>query len=248
MNESVPLEPNPDGQQLRFRSAARSDSGPIRRLNEDRFVDLPDAGLWAVADGMGGHEAGDVAAQMVASAVAEAASSRPVNPEHVREAVEQVNCDLTGQAAQRGTSGSTVVALMAGAESRFCCLWAGDSRAYVFRDGGLLPLTRDHSFVQELVEAGLLSRTQARNHPRANVITRAVGVAAELQLEIAEGAMWPGDIFLLCSDGLTGALEEERIGSFLTDGDLDRAADRMLAAAVTAPALDNVTFVLVAVA
>jgi len=220
----------------------------MRRLNEDRFVDLPEAGLWAVADGMGGHEAGDIAAQMVATAVADAASSAPVNSEAVSEAVGQVNRVLTGQTAQRGTSGSTVVALIAGDEGRFSCLWAGDSRAYVFRDGGLLPLTRDHSFVQELVEAGLLSRIEARNHPRANVITRAVGVAEDLQLETAEGAMWPGDIFLLCSDGLTGALDEERISSFLSDADLDRAADRMMAAAVTAPALDNVTFVLVAVA
>jgi serine/threonine-protein phosphatase Stp1 len=247
LSESAPFVPDGSGQQLRFRSAARSDSGPIRRLNEDRFVDLSSAGLWAVADGMGGHEAGDVAAEMVASAVMGAASDSPVKPEAVRDAVGQVNCDLTGQTAQRGTSGSTIVALIAGDDGRFACLWAGDSRAYVYRDGGLLPLTRDHSFVQELVEAGLLSRTEARNHPRANVITRAVGVADDLQLESAEGAMWPGDIFLLCSDGLTGALDEERIASFLADGDLDRAADRLLAAAVTAPALDNVTFVLVAV-
>lgn len=232
---------------VRWISAARSDSGPMRSLNEDRLVDLPEAGLWAVADGMGGHRAGDVAAQMVADAIMAASADGVPSPQRLDAALQSVNAALVGQRSpgMGGTSGSTVVALLL-SEGRYVCLWAGDSRAYRFRDGRLESISRDHSLVQEMVEVGMLTPAEARIHPRANVITRAVGVADPLRLDFATGSCEVGEMFLLCSDGLVGALQEDQISAMLREPDLERAADRLLAAALAAPARDNVTLVLVA--
>lgn len=227
-------------------SAARSECGPMRPLNEDRLVDMPEAGLWAVADGMGGHRAGDVAAQMVADALVAAAADGALSSQRLDAALQSVNAALVGQRSpgMGGTSGATVVALLL-SEGRYICLWAGDSRAYRMRAGGLEPISRDHSLVQEMVDAGVITPAEARVHPRANVITRAVGVADPLRLDMATGEVADGEMFLLCSDGLVGALREDRIAEILAEPDLERAADTLIAAAVAAPARDNVTLVLV---
>ncbi|MDB5698614.1 MAG: serine/threonine protein phosphatase [Alphaproteobacteria bacterium] len=243
------LAADPPGPAPHFTSIARSHHGAVRELNEDRFVDLPEFGLWAVADGMGGHQAGDVAAQMTADSLAGLASGGAVpTPGDVIEAVEAVNAALLtrGAAGGGGTSGTTLVSLLID-EAGYTCLWVGDSRAYLFRDGMLTRISRDHSLVQEMVDAGVLSPEQARVHPRAHVITRAVGVADPIRLEAIAGSIEPGDIFLLCSDGLTGALEESEIEAFLAAGEPVGAADAMLAASLANRARDNVTLVLVEV-
>jgi serine/threonine protein phosphatase PrpC len=227
-------------------SAARTDTGPKRQLNEDRLVDVPAFGLFAVADGMGGHRAGDLAAQMVADAIVGTAGAGEAA---IAGALQSVNAHLVEQAAAGGVramSGATIVSLLIQGD-RYVCQWAGDSRAYLWRGGRLLQISRDHSFVQEMVDAGALSPAEARGHPRANVITRAVGVASPLLLDAADGALAAGDRFLLCSDGLCGVLDDEEIATFLAVPDLDRAADDMLAAALAKPAHDNVTLILVAV-
>jgi len=231
----------PDLEEM-FEAASRSDSGPMRALNEDRVVVSP--GLWAVADGMGGHEAGDVAAQMVADALAALAGKGDlVAVADAVAALEGANAALL-HGTLGGTSGSTIVALIVHGRT-YHCLWAGDSRAYLWRENRLRPLTRDHSLVQELVDAGVLEPDQARDHPRANVITRAIGVSELLQLDRADGRVESRDIFLLCSDGLTGALSEWEIASLLARADLDTLADDMLGAALAKPARDNVSFILI---
>lgn len=229
-------------------SAARSHEGALRELNEDRFIDLSDVGLWAVADGMGGHQAGDMAAQMTVDALgALVENDFAPAPAAIHDAIEGVNARLLARVSKGGVSaasGSTLIALIADRGS-YTCLWAGDSRAYLLRGGQLVPISHDHSLVQEMVDAGLLSAEEARSHPRSNVITRAVGVVNDLRLEAVTGNLEIGDRLLLCSDGLTATLEEKHIATLLAKSELATAADALLAAALAGRARDNVTFVLI---
>lgn len=164
---------------LVWTSAAASHAGRVRRYNEDAYFANPQQGIWCVADGMGGHAAGDLAARMLVEALAllEAGPNLAASVELLRTAIEKVNVALCGDyilAQTGGTCGSTVVALaIAGAEC--ACLWAGDSRLYLYRAGSLYQMSRDHSLVQELLDQRLIESHEAGQHPRRHVITRAVG-------------------------------------------------------------------------
>jgi serine/threonine protein phosphatase PrpC len=233
---------------LVFRSAARTHAGTRRTVNEDRVLDRTSKGLWAIADGMGGHQAGDVAASTVVEAMA-AIDHGPSGYAYLGDiiaAVEQANAAIfTGRAAEgAGASGSTLVALIAH-EGHYACLWAGDSRAYLFRDGALAAITRDHSLVQQLVDQGDVPEERRRQHPNAHIITRAVGVDARVELDRQFAAIAPGDVFLLCSDGLTACLDDAEMASALAGADLDVAADALLQTALGRQALDNVSLILV---
>ncbi len=231
------------------RSAARTHVGAVRALNEDDYLDNGQLGLWAVADGMGGHQAGDLASRLTIealAAIAPAASGYGLLGA-VREALRHTNARLLAEAASIGRGavvGSTVVALLI-RDGHFACLWAGDSRAYRLRDGRLDLVTHDHSVMQEMVDRGEITAEDARSHPYANLITRALGVAERLDTDLSHGAIEPGDLFLLCSDGLTGALMEAEIADILGRNALDTAADALIAAALDRGAKDNVTVVLV---
>jgi protein phosphatase/serine/threonine-protein phosphatase Stp1 len=223
-----------------------TDVGAVRTRNEDSLVCRDDAGLWAVADGAGGHGAGDVASQ----AVAEALSGLPRQLSasellaQVRLRLTAVHAELQQRAAAAGPArilASTVAVLLARG-GHFAALWAGDSRIYLLRGGVLKRVTRDHSVVQEMVDAGTLTEAEAESHPQANVITRAIGARGELQLDKLSDRILPGDAFLLCSDGLFKALPEELIGERLRSG--AGAAD-LVAEAVASGARDNVTAVVV---
>lgn len=208
-----------------------------------------DRGLWAVADGMGGHDAGDVASSKVAEALlrlpivygldnlveAAVAALRRVNQELI---------EMGGPTESRRTIGSTVVGL-AIANDQFRCFWAGDSRAYRIRDGQIIQLSRDHSMVQDLVDAGLLDPEDAHNHPNANVITRAVGVVEELRIDTVSGDAKPGDRFLLASDGLTRLVDDTELVAILTSDNAAAAADRLIETALSRGAPDNVTMIIV---
>ena len=208
-------------------------------------------GLWAVADGMGGHEAGDVASSKIADALQHLPIVYDVD-ELVASAaasLQTVNHELIQLARGDGlprTIGSTVVALaISGAEMR--CLWAGDSRAYRLRAGKLVQLTRDHSLVQELVNAGMLHPREAQDHPQSNVVTRAVGVSEDLKLEVATGDARPGDLFLLASDGLTRVVPDDDLAAEMETGTLDAIADRLVELVLQRGAPDNVSLILVRV-
>ena len=203
-------------------------------------------GLWAVADGMGGHDAGDVAS----AKVAEALYGLPIvygldeTAESAVQALERVNDELIALGGVGRTIGSTVVGL-AIAGSEFRCFWAGDSRGYQIRGHEIVQLTRDHSLVQDLVDAGMLAAEEAENHPNSNIVTRAVGVQDDLKAEIASGDAKPGDIFLLASDGLTRVVGDVELLDELTSASPDEAADRLIETVLSRGAPDNVSLVIV---
>jgi serine/threonine protein phosphatase PrpC len=226
-------------------SAAATDPGKIRTCNEDALLARPDHGLWVVADGMGGHQAGDFASLAVIAALAaiDPRGTGAARLLEIHERLARVNDRLRAEAARRrppAVIGSTVVVLLVD-QDRFACVWAGDSRLYRLRAGRLECLTRDHSQVQELVDAGLMSRDQAERHPLSNVVTRAIGGDAVLALDEIGGVVVPGDRFLLCSDGLTKAVAEARIEQVLTEAPLLLAPARLIEQALAAGGPDNVT-------
>jgi serine/threonine protein phosphatase PrpC len=231
----------------RYGSAAATHVGTVRTLNEDAWLDRPDLGLWAVADGMGGHEGGEVASAAVVDALDTVSSFATAYAfrDAVAQALIEANSKLVDLSADRGTMGSTVVSLLAH-EAHYACLWAGDSRAYLYRAGALKRLTRDHSLVQEMVDAGAISEESARRHPRSNVITRAVGAGEQLEVESVFGPIQAGDRFLLCSDGLTAVVTDREIAEHMIRAPLEAAAERLLDQALARGAPDNVTLVLVA--
>lgn len=234
---------------MNFDCASRTHVGLVRKLNEDAYVSRPEVGLWAVADGMGGHQAGDVASGLLAETLGEivAFGSGYAFLEEVHAGVQRVNRTLIARAAAMAPGtviGSTIVSLLI-YQGHYACLWAGDSRAYLLRGGTLDQLTRDHSMVQDMIDSGALSRQDARTHRRANVITRAVGVSDRLALDLHQGPIEPGDTFILCSDGLTGMLHDHEILSRVDGRPLRQAADDLLAMTLERGAKDNVTFVLI---
>lgn len=236
---------------FRWTSAERSHVGMVRTINEDACLARPDLGLWAVADGMGGHEAGDVASQMIVDTLGQLEPPTDWDSflNAVRQGLCEVNQHLREQSAQRyqnRTIGSTVVVLLL-RDTLSACLWVGDSRIYRLRDGQLQQITRDHSHVQELVDQGLISAAEAHRHPLANVITRAVGSAEELQVDQVIDTLQTEDTFLLCSDGLNKAVSDEEIAHFLTqsNGQCEEAVKALIHLALMREANDNVTTVMV---
>lgn len=233
---------------LHWDSASRTHVGTVRKLNEDSVLERPDRGLWAVADGMGGHAAGDFASAAVVAALdgISAPASLGALVGEVRQQLQAVNQSLSEEARQRGQDviGSTVVVLVLfGAHA--VALWAGDSRAYLYRQGELKQLTRDHSQVEEFVNLGLITPEQAEGHPASNIITRAVGVAGHLELDSEMFEIAAGDTVMLCSDGLYRELDNGEIGVCLALDDCQQACDALLEKALSHGARDNVTVAVV---
>lgn len=230
-------------------AAARSDVGCVRSQNEDNFALLPDSGLWVVADGMGGHAAGDVASGLIVEELASLGIAVSAADQRARflERLDRANQRILAYAAANGltTVGATVVALMVH-EAELSCAWAGDSRAYLLRDGVLTPLTRDHSEIGALLDEGALTADEARQSPRRHVITRAIGIAADMAPEMVTGVIRPGDRLLLCSDGLTEHLNDEELTAALTlPVPPDAAVEELIALTLGRGARDNVTAVVI---
>ena len=207
-----------------------------------------DRGLWAVADGMGGHDAGDVASAKVTEALLRLPIVYGLDElvESAIVALKRVNHELIALAASddvQRTIGSTVVGL-AVADGQFRCFWAGDSRAYRIRDEQIDQLTRDHSLVQELVDAGMLTPQEAENHPNASVITRAVGVIEELKIDTVSGDVRSGDQFLLASDGLTRVVDDRELAAELTSRPPAEAVERLIDTVLSRGAPDNVSIII----
>ena len=236
--------------QFRWTSAACTDVGRVRTRNEDACLAMPDRGIWAVADGMGGHAVGDFASRAIIQALStlpEPASLEDA-ADHARIATQTVNQLLIEEALRMKVRviGSTVVMLLA-CERRCSCLWAGDSRLYLLRDGHLKQLSRDHSQVERLKARGLITAEEARHHPAHNTITRAVGAAATLDLEQLTLEIGDGDVFLLCSDGLSNEVEDDRIAELLGASGTDptTAADTLMKQALDNGGRDNVSVVVI---
>lgn len=228
----------------RLASHAATHAGAVRPRNEDALLERPDLGLWAVADGAGGHGAGDVASAAIVAAlqVIPPGLSAAELLAQVRLRLQAVHAELQEEAERRGPGrilASTVVVMLARGD-HFAMLWAGDSRGYLLRQGMLTRVTRDHSLVQELVDQGTLREEEAESHPQANVITRAIGAHGELELDKVSGRIAEGDRFLLCTDGLFKTIAEAEITAMLAGG---ADASAIVTEAVGRGARDNVSAV-----
>src|SRR5215204_525896 len=234
---------------LRFVSHGLTHVGLVRRRNEDAFLERPERGLWVVADGMGGHEAGDYASARIVAAL-DALTPAPGLAQSVEAAVRtlhDVDLELRARAALLGPGAviaSTVVALLASGDES-AVIWAGDSRLYRWRDGEFRQLTVDHSQVQEMVEAGLLRPDQAASHPMSHIVTRAVG-AGPVEFAVRRDALLPGDRLVLCSDGLTNMVSDAEIARDIGGAAPQWSAERLRDLVLERGAIDNVTIVVVA--
>ena len=232
-------------------SASLSDVGTVRSVNEDSYLELPvsEGGLWVVADGMGGHEAGDVASRMVVDSLRGVVASNNLGAliDDAEERILGVNhelCVLASQTYPPRTIGTTVVAFMS-YHSQAACMWAGDSRVYQLREGVMEQLTRDHTEVEELMRQNNFTEDEALNYTTSNVITRAVGGEPNLQLEVKFQALCPGDRYMLCSDGLYNAVPKSEMLSLLAAGDPAVVSEALVRRSLEHGARDNVTVIVV---
>ena len=235
-----------------LRSAASTHVGMRREANEDRYAIVPELGLYLVADGMGGHKAGQVASQLAAEGAIraiEALQGASVSlAERLRHAVACANREIftAAQAKPELTGmGTTFVGMLFGGD-RLALAHVGDSRAYLLRHGRLRGLTDDHSIVGELLRRHEISEADAAQHPHRHVLTRALGVRPRTEPDLAEMTPQEGDVFILCSDGLTGHIEDEEIASVVGgEADIQAAANDLVDAANRAGGQDNITVLLV---
>ena len=237
--------------------AARSDVGMIRAGNEDSFHSYSDdtGGIFIVADGMGGHAAGEVASEMAVEILRDQLSS--LRDLHDRNAADKVMNALRGanlaiynrtvtETDKQGMGTTASVLIVSG--RRYLIGQVGDSRIYLLRDGALRQLTKDHSYVQEQVDAGFLTPEQARYHPYSNVITRCVGASDDVDPDTFAGEAREGDMFLVASDGLTGMVDDRRLHQLLSArAEPQRIVDSLIAEANGRGGLDNITAILVLV-
>ena len=234
-----------------WRSAARTDAGKVRARNEDAFLDAPQQGLWVVADGMGGHQRGDIASQLIVASLAQLPVQYGFDErlKGIRQCLHWLNRrlgqELTITAGRHDSiMGSTVVALLVEG-NRAACIWAGDSRCYLWRGQRLYQLSKDHSLQQQLIDEQQMSVEQAKDHPAAHALTRAVGASAQLTLDVLELEAYPGDAFLLCSDGLYQGLSSDALGNALSLTAPQIALERLFDGALRGPARDNLTAVVI---
>jgi protein phosphatase len=238
--------------------AARTDVGMIRSGNEDNYAvsATTGQGLFIVADGMGGHAAGEVASEMAVQTVErELHGVRDLDddrtPGKLADAVKKANRtihDRTITEVDKQGMGTTVSVLLL-TVTRYLIGQVGDSRVYLLRDSALQQLTKDHSYVQEQVDAGFLTPEQARYHPYSNVITRCVGASPEVEPDIYAGEARVGDLFLVASDGLTGMVDDRRLQMLLMSrAEPERKVHTLIAEANGRGGLDNITAIVVSVA
>lgn len=231
---------------FQWTSASRTDVGSVRERNEDAVLDEPERGLWAVADGMGGHAVGDYASRVVVDTLS--GLPTPLDIDHyiaaARQSLQTANRQIQIEAAARRVFriGSTVALLLAC--GGFCaCLWAGDSRVYLCRDGRLRQLTRDHSQAELMRAQGLLRDDEEAPHLARNTITRAVGAAPTLEIDEVIEALQDGDIFLLCSDGLSNVLSDEEMTNILVSESCRDAVETLVNRALAQGSRDNISAV-----
>lgn len=231
---------------FRWTSAARSHAGLVRRVNEDACLDRRERGLWAVADGMGGHALGELASRVAIASLSELPARHGLSQriDDARDRLRRANRRLRLEASQRRlqTIGSTVAVLLA-AERQCGYLWAGDSRIYLCRQGRLTMLTHDHSHAEEVRSRRDPRADDTLHRPPANLITRALGIAETLELDAGVIDLVDGDVFLLCSDGLTNEVHDLEIRNALLPGNCAQSCKALLELALDRGGHDNISIV-----
>jgi serine/threonine protein phosphatase PrpC len=228
-------------------SAAVSHVGHVREINEDAVCERPDLGLWVVADGMGGHKAGDVASRLIVDTLSKIKPQAELSL--MVEFIEHALLDVNKRLITLGTStqeliGSTVVAFtVVGRHAAY--VWAGDSRLYRYRAGEFQQMTTDHSQVERFVELGLLERAAVAAHPQGHLLTRAIGAHTDLRLDVDLCLLQAGDRFLMCSDGLDKHITEAELAAHLAENDASSCADALIALTLARGAIDNVTLCII---
>jgi len=233
----------------RFLSSVAGHIGHRRAVQEDAVLSRPEIGLWAVVDGMGGHFRGDLAARRVVEGLL-ALSPPDLHSsflDAVRTCLSEAHRDLNLQAPADGPPGGAACVALMIREEVFACIWAGDCRLYRLRDRVLTPLTRDHSRVRALVEAGAISEAAARTHPEAGMVTRAIGAGTRFDPESVCGLIQRHDRLILCSDGVTCVLGDAEIRDLVAGSQAEGAAEVLVGAVLAAGAPDNVSAVVVTV-
>lgn len=231
-------------------TAALTDPGRKRALNEDAVTQLvtPYGGIFIVADGMGGHRTGEVASQMAVSQILEILRHKEPSPQGLLEAYEAANeaIYLAGQKPESRGMGTTCTTLWLDLPYALIA-HVGDSRAYLLRDGELMQLTQDHSWVADRVRQGLLSEEEARNHRWRNVITNALGSFSSARVDLVGLKVRPGDVFLLCSDGLSGVLEDRVLAEMILTNPPEPAVVKLVKLANDWGGPDNISVVVVTI-
>lgn len=233
-----------DSGPIHWASASCSHPGRVREVNEDACLEQPRARVWAVADGMGGHSLGEFASRVAVRSLMDLpeAESLEQRVRTARTRLQEANRRLRAEAARRDVPviGTTIVVLLA-SQRRCACLWAGDSRIYLYRAGRLRQLTRDHSQLEEARALHVGSSDETLDRPPANVITRALGGDDTLELDDVTVDVIDGDVFLLCSDGLSNEVSEVAIAEALLPGSCRLAADVLVEMALERGGRDNIT-------
>ena len=228
-----------------FACAWRTDVGRLRKNNQDAVI--LGNGLAGVADGMGGHKGGEIASAGLRDGLLRETKDSKPGKEKLVEAVQKVNRELWEQ--QEGNSSlsgmGTTLTVLWPTENEMLIGQVGDSRAYLLRDNVLTQITNDHSMVADMVRKGVLTEEQAACHPMRNYLTRAVGTEANIEIDLYTHNRRRGDRWLICSDGLHGMISTEELISFMADEDLEKAADRLLQAALGNGGKDNISLVLI---
>lgn len=233
---------------LRVQDDAITHVGRVRQVNEDSLFASRDLGVWAVADGMGGHEFGERASKAIVDSLGQlgAVDEFEAKISAVKGAILSANESIFGEAQKLGQRmGSTVVSLVM-VDRQYAVLWAGDSRAYLYRNGQISQISRDHTQVQSMIDRGLLAPEDAAGHPMSHVLARAIGVMQNVEVDIVRDIVEPNDIFLLCSDGLYGLVSDAEIAERLVPSRLTEAADALVELSLERGAPDNITAIAIA--
>lgn len=228
----------------KFQYGYKTDPGAVRELNEDTCLVEPELGLWLVADGMGGHRTGDVASRIARETIADRVRAGGGLSDAIVAAHQEILKEARERQGSEGMGSTVVTVLVNGVDYQVA--WVGDSRAYLY-DGQLIQITRDHSYVQDLVRSGAISSEEAGSHPSRHLLTRCLGVNAKdtFEVGIRRGRFARGQEVLLCSDGLTDELTASEIAGILgSKGSAQERVDQLVDAAIERGGRDNVTVVL----